>query len=215
MDAGSAVVMGMAGWDETGAELPYRRLFSRVNVRQPRASRPSVCDASRASKRVAEGEYPTSGVGWARRLDLEGGQDIELGTRVGQGGTGAVVEGMGGGKLWQSVLAVRTGLSKVVVWGGGLGRSLLTSRRAMPVVAAQGQVELADDGCTAVARARGTCGGDGLGIEADRGMRQGDAGVASDETGNARGADVNQFKDTEKGNFEKLYKMLSCAFGDG
>ena len=25
-------------------------------------------------------------------------------------------------------------------------------------------------------------------------------------------ADVNQFKDTEKGNFEKLYKMLSCAF---
>ena len=52
-------------------------------------------------------------------------------------------------------------------------------------------------------------------IEADRGIRQGDAGVASDETGNARGADVNQFRDTEKGNFEKLYKMLSCAFGDG
>ena len=26
---------------------------------------------------------------------------------------------------------------------------------------------------------------------------------------------VHQFKDTEKGNFEKLYKMLSYAFGDG
>ena len=47
----------------------------------------------------------------------------------------------------------------------------------MPIVAAQGQVELEDDGGTAVARARGTCGGDGLGFESGRGIRQGDAGV--------------------------------------
>ena len=76
----------------------------------------------------------------------------------------------------------------------------------MPIVAAQGQVELEDDGGTAVARARGTCGGDGLGFESGRGIRQGDAGVTSDETRNARGADGTSIKDAEKGNFGKVLK---------
>ena len=76
----------------------------------------------------------------------------------------------------------------------------------MPVVGAQGQIELEDDGGTAVARARGTCGGDGLGFEAGRGIRQGGAGVASDETRNARSADGTSINDAEKGNFVNRLK---------
>jgi len=76
----------------------------------------------------------------------------------------------------------------------------------MPVVGAQGQIELEDDGGTAVARARGTCGGDGLGFEAGRGIRQGGAGVASDGTRNARSADGTSINDAEKGNFVNRLK---------
>ena len=229
---GTGAVWAFAGWDDSGGELPYRRLRSDGGVVRPRALRARAvpCGVREGGGRGVGGVCsPASGggAGSVRRLALpllraeEGGDGG--GARGGvwagsacEGGAGGA--GLGSGRRGMWVAALRAGLGGVLAglagvaagWQAACLRAAVAGgagapAAAVPVVGAGAGGGGAGAGVPEFAGLRGVGGG----------VRAGVRGVEGDESVGRHAEDVDDNFGGGKQWTHKLWGFVRDAFGDG